>query len=111
MVTLEAELAAMVKQSARYQRVKSLAHAMGGRGSDPAAFYATGDIIVEWLATMTPAMRLIVRSSSMLDLHRHMTNTHSIRGVLAFDHGSIVEWKQMAARDARPRPKFIEIQR
>lgn len=108
MVDFEIELNAMVANRAKYQRVKKLAHAMGGRGTDPAAFYATGDLVTEWLAAMPHEMRMLVRLAPMLALHRHMTRTQTIRGVLAFDAESIVEWKEMAARDARPKIRTIQ---
>ncbi len=53
-------------------------------------------------------MRKILRDASMLQIHRHMTGSASIRGVLAFDPESIEEWNRMQAAAARPRARLIK---
>ncbi|MGV8949705.1 MAG: hypothetical protein ACOH2M_01290 [Cypionkella sp.] len=95
MAELDPDLVGMVANRARYQRIKTLLQAMGIKGSDAASFYATGDMVTEWLAYMPPEMRKLLRFSSMLAIHRHMSRTSTIRGVLAFDQESIAEWKCM----------------
>ena len=52
MQEIDAELTSMAANRSKYLRVKSLIKAMSGRGSDPAAYFATGDMIIAWLACM-----------------------------------------------------------